>query len=575
MNRLAFLLALLLFFSAADAQKATEKYLRNQSNSYEEAMLFYSEMDRAYNNASLLNYGFTDSGRPLSLFVISGDGDMNPASVKGKNKAVILINNAIHPGEPDGIDASMKLAEDLLTKKENRSLLEHAVVCIIPVFNIDGTLNRSCCSRANQNGPEEYGFRGNYQNLDLNRDFIKCDALNTRSFHQLFREWDPDVFIDTHVSNGADYQHTMTLIGTQHDKLGGQAGEYIDKKMIPALYKSMEEKKVIMCPYVNTAGETPDNGLIGFFETPRFASGYAALFNTFGFVTESHMLKPFKQRVEATYAILKSILEYTNLHASEIIDVRTSSKRTCAEKRVFPLQWELDTTRFEMIGFKGYEAKYKTSAVTGRQRLYYDKDAPYEKKIRFYNRYNETVTVEKPNSYIVPQCWRKVIEQMQINNISMRQLAKDTTLKCEVYFIEDYKTVNRPYEGHYLHYDVKTRTETKPIRFFKGDYIIDTDQPENRFIVETLEPRGVDSYFSWGFFDAILQGKEYFSSYVFEEKAEDILKEDSLLKTDFEEKRKTDQEFASNGEAQLYYIYKRSEHFEESYMRYPVARIMH
>ena len=569
-----FLPAFFFLISSTNAQKSTEKYLSNQSNTYEEAIRFYVDLDRQYKNASMLSYGYTDSGRQLSLFVIAGDSDMNPASIKAKNKAVLLINNAIHPGEPDGIDASMKLAEDLLTKPEYKSLLDKVVVCIIPVFNIDGALNRGCCSRANQDGPEEYGFRGNYQNLDLNRDFIKCDAQNTQAFHLLFREWDPDVFIDTHVSDGADYPYSMTLIATQHDKLEKSAGEFLTKKMLPAIYKSMAEKKVLMSPYVNTWNETPDDGLVEFLETPRFASGYTALFNTFGFITESHMLKPFKQRVEATYAIEKSILEYTNAHAEEIRDARYYAKRNCSEQKTFPLQWELDTTSFEMILFKGYEAKHRASNVTGQQRLFYNRTAPYEKKIRYYNHYKESITVEKPFSYIIPQCWRKIIDQLRINRINMQRLVKDTTLTCEVYYIDDYNTVEHAYEGHYLHYNVKVRVEKQQIHFFKGDYIVDVDQPENRFIVETLEPRAVDSYFAWGFFDAVLQEKEYFSSYVFEEKAEEILKNNPALKKEFDEKKKSDIKFSTDGEAQLYFIYQRSPYFEKSYKRYPVARLM-
>jgi len=562
------------FFYDAPAQKATEKYIHNKSNTWAEAIRFYSDLDREYKNATLLEYGVTDSGKPLNLFVIAGDSDLDAASAKRKNKAIILINNGIHPGEPDGIDASMKLAEELLTNPGSKQLLEHIVICIIPVFNIDGALIRGCCSRANQDGPEEYGFRGNYQNLDLNRDFIKCDAQNTASFHKLFREWDPDVFIDTHVSDGADYPYAMTLIATQHDKLENSCGDYIQQKMIPAIYKSMDEKKILICPYVNTRSEIPDDGIVEFLETPRFTSGYTALFNTFGFITESHMLKPFKERVEATFAIEQSILEYTNAHAEEIKDARDKAKKTCAEKKTFPLQWTLDTSHYEMISFKGYEAKYKTSAVTGKQRLYYDHASPYEKKIKYYNKYSASVTVDKPYAYIVPQCWRKVVEQLNINRINIQQLGKDTILECEVYYFEDYTTSEQAYEGHHLHSNVKVRKEVQPVRFFKGDYMVIVNQPENRFIVETLEPQGVDSYFAWGFFDAVLQEKEYFSSFVFEDMAEKILNENSNLRKDFEEKKKNDKAFADNSEAQLYFIYQRSPWFEKSYKRYPVARLM-
>ena len=309
-------------------------------------------------------------------------------------------------------------------------------------------------------------------------------------------------------------------------------------------------------------------------ETPRFASGYTALFSTFGFITESHMLKPFPRRVEATYAILKSIIEYTNGHAEEILNVRSMAKKNCTNKKIFPLEWKLDTTSFEMIAFKGYEAKHKISQVTGKQRLYYDRSAPYEKKIRYYNSYNESVNVEKPDAYIVPQCWKKVIDQLRINRIRMDQLAKDTTITCEVYYLENYNTAPQAYEGHHLHDHVKVRKEVQQILFLKGDFMVPVNQEANRFIVETLEPQGVDSYFAWGLFDAVLQEKEYFSSYVFEEQADHILKNDPVLRTEFENKKKNDSEFAEDPEAQLEFIYRHSQHFEKSYKRYPVARIL-
>jgi hypothetical protein len=366
----------------------------------------------------------------------------------------------------------------------------------------------------------------------------------------------------------------MTLITTQHNKLEKACGVYLQEKMLPALYSSMTSKKISICPYVNTRTEIPDDGIVDFLETPRFASGYTALFNTFGFITESHMLKPFKERVAATYAIEKTILDYTNAHAVEIIEARNTARQACAEKKVFPLQWSLDTTAYEMISFNGYAAKYKTSAVTSRQRLYYDRSSPYEKKIRYYNKYVETVSAEKPVSYIIPQCWRKVIEQLQVNRINMRQLSRDSTIECEVYYLEDYTTSEHAYEGHHLHTNVKVRKEIQLLRFFKGDYIVNVDQPENRFIVETLEPQGVDSYFAWGFFDAVLQEKEYFSSYVFEDMAEKILNENETLKTDFVKKKESDKAFAEDAEAQLYFIYQHSPYFEKSYKRYPIARII-
>ncbi|MCB0684129.1 MAG: hypothetical protein KDC32_24970, partial [Saprospiraceae bacterium] len=129
-------------------------------------------------------YGDTDAGFPLHLAILSIDGDFDPVSLRKKGKRILFINNAIHPGEPCGVDATMMLLQDYLLDPARREALENVVVIAIPFYNIGGGLNRGSFSRANQEGPIEYGFRGNARNLDLNRDFIKCDSRNARTFNQ-------------------------------------------------------------------------------------------------------------------------------------------------------------------------------------------------------------------------------------------------------------------------------------------------------------------------------------------------------------------------------------------------------
>jgi hypothetical protein len=570
----AFMLLFLLLTMTTHPQSLTEKYLNNKTVTYSEAIDFYRLLDSGYDKAKLITYGLTDSGKPLHLFVISSDGDFNPSSLHKKNKRIILINNGIHPGEPDGIDASMKWSEDILKRNLYDSLLKNTVVCIIPVYNIDGALDRGCCARANQNGPEEYGTRANGQHLDLNRDFIKCEALNTKSFIEIFREWDPDIFIDTHVSNGADYQYVMTLISSQHDKLTPVLGEFMKNKVTPFLFDEMKRNGNVMTPYVNTIKEIPDDGIAGFPETPRFSTGYAALFNTLGFVTETHMFKPYKERVEATIQFFAAALKFTSRYSNAIFAKRKEAKKYCAAQKQFPLSWELDTTKSEMISFKGFEAKYKPSKVTGKQRLYYDRNAPFEKPIKFFDTYNAENITDIPRAYIIPQAWHRVIERLQWNGIELKKLEHDTVMEVEVYYIEDYKTSSNAYEGKYLHSNTQVRKEKQKIQYFEGDYIIELNQPANRYIVETLEPQATDSYFNWGFFDAILQQKEWFSDYVFEDTAEEILKNNPSLKAEFEKKKSEDKKFAESAWDQLAFIHQHSGYQEKSHNRYPVGRMM-
>jgi len=546
----------------------------NKSVTWSQAIEHYKQLDAKYDEAKLFEAGLTDCGKPLNLFVISKNKVFDPATAKQKGYAVVLINNGIHAGEPDGIDACIRLSENYL--KGNLHMPENIVIVIVPVFNIDGSLNRGCCSRANQNGPEMYGFRGNSRNLDLNRDFIKCDAENTRSFIKIFREWDPDVFIDTHVSDGADYPYVMTLISTQHDKLGGAVGSYLYEKMTPALFKSMEKLKSPMTPYVNALkyDDDPADGIYAYSESARYTTGYAALFQSLSFVTETHMLKPFSDRVNSTVSFIRSAVEFTATNATEIHRIRTQTRADYRNAEAMGCNFQVDTTQFDTIIFRGYESEIRVSPVTKSDQLYYNRDKPYTKPIRYYNHFVAGDTVRIPKQYIVPQAWKEVVERLQLNQVRMARVPADTVVDVSAYIIDDVKTGTDPYEGHYIHKDVKCHLESRKVQLFAGDYVVPTDQDAVRYIVEALEPVSSESFFAWGFFDSILQQKEWFSAYVFDDKAREILENDRELKKAFEAKRAADPVFASDAFAQLYFIYKSSPYFEKSFHVYPVYKIM-
>ena len=563
-----------------------EKSRGTQTPTYFEIIEWWKELDQKSEYVKMLTMGMTDAGYPLHLVIVSPDKDFNFESIRKKNKRVILINNGIHPGEPDGIDASMLLAREFAPpfnvvpeKNPNQptwttqNLPSNVVLAIIPVYNIGGCLNRSADYRVDQNGPEEFGFRGNSQNLDLNRDFIKSDSKEARSFAEIFHLTDPDVFLDNHVSDGADYQHVMTLICTQHSKLGGVLGEYLNKTFEPALYSSMKEKGYDLIPYVNAFGDTPDSGWPEFFESPRYSSGYAALWHTFSFISETHMLKPYDQRVKSTYELMKSFIDFTAKNSEKIKKLRDQTKQSVKTQAEFPIAWTLDRSQSSKRIYKGYAAAYKLSDVSGQRRLYYDRSKPYEKEVPFYNFYKASINIQKPKAYIIPQGWWKVIDLLKANKVQMTQLKKDSTIEVEVYRIDDYKTAVRQNEMHHINSDVKTSVTIKQIKFKKGDYYIPMNQVANRFLIETLEPSASDSYFAWNFFDGILGQKEGYSGYAFEDIAAEYLKSNADLKNKLEQRRATDTAFAKNGRAQLNFVYENSPWVEPDYLRYPVYRI--
>ncbi len=548
-----------------------EKSNGTESATYFEAVQWYKDIDNRSPKVLVKEMGMTDAGYPLHLVLVSNDGKFDPAKWHQQNKVVLMINNGIHPGEPDGIDASMMLVRDIINKK--LSLPSNVVLGVIPVYNIGGCLNRNSYSRANQNGPVEYGFRGNSENLDLNRDFTKCDSKDAKAFTQIFHWLDPDILLDNHVSDGADYQYTMTVVSSQYDKESGTLGKWFKEKFEPQLYQSMAEKKWEMTPYVDFSNSGPDKGLEMFYDAPRYSSGFAALFQTMGYMVETHMLKPFKDRVWSTYALMQTFIERAAINGNELLAERKKAKQDMMNATSLPMSWSFDSTKSSMVTFKGYEQAFKTSDATGLQRMFYDRNKPYSRQVPYYNVYNPSSFVSVPKAYVVPQGWYQVIELLKLNNVSMKQFSNDTIMDVEAYHIDDYKAAARPFEKHHRNGGLKTSVMKQKIKFLKGDYWVPVAQPSKRYIVEMLEPVGEDSYFTWNFFDAILQQKEGYSDYRWEDLAAEILKNNPELQKKLADKKAADAKFAANSSAILEFIYKNSPYYEPAHLRYPVYRI--
>ncbi len=541
-----------------------------ETATYLQVVDFYIRLAKEFPEINFQTIGETDSGNPLHIVTYNPEGDFNFNKI-GAEKTVILINNGIHPGESDGIDATMMLYRDFATGKLDPP--KNTVLVSIPIYNIGGALNRNSQTRANQNGPISYGFRGNAKNYDLNRDFIKADSKNAKSFMEIFHLVNPDIFIDNHVSNGADYQYTLTHLFTQHNKLGGALGNYLHKNLMPVLEDSLAAKNWDVTPYVNVFNQVPENGFSQFLDHPRYSTGYTTLWNTLGMMVETHMLKPYHKRVQGTYELLKQMIGIAETDGQQIKSLREAAMTRHKAWTYYPVQWAIDTTRNSILNFKGYEADTLISEVTGFPRLKYDREQPFTKPVVYQNYMKPVDSVLVPKAYIIKKGYEGIIDLMQRNKIQLEQLQKDTVLLVESYRIKNYETRTNAYEGHYPHYATTVSKHMEKVLFSEGDYFIATDQPGIRYILETLEPAAPDSFFNWNFFDPILQQKEGFSPYVFEDEAADMLAKNEDLKAEFMAKKSDDTEFASNWYAQLDWLFKRSGHYEKNHMQYPVYRV--
>jgi hypothetical protein len=541
----------------------------NQTPNYDELNSIYAQLDSLSPFMKLQEIGKSDAGRSIKLLIVNKQQDFEPNQPNKPQKTTWLVMNGIHPGETEGIDASIVFLQAMA--KNPQLIPDNLTLLIIPAYNIDGLGNRKTFTRANQNGPEQKGFRASANNYDLNRDFLKADSKTTFAFYQIFHTWNPHVFLDTHTSNGADYQYTMTLISTQKDKLGGPSADFLTQKMNPFLYRQMKEKSFEMVPYVTVFGTSPDpNGYEAFVEGPKFSTGFAALFGCLGFVAETHMLKPYPNRVHATYALLQTFLQFCAENGQDLVRTKAKQLEWMRQQKVYHSNYTVQKTTHKDLAFKGYELEKPNSKLGDYQRHYYNRNKPFLKTIPYYDSCAPNLNLAIPKYFIVPQCWQKTIERLAANKIEHAVVTAPYTFEGNAKYIKDIKYANAPYEGHFTHRDIACETKMVKVEIQAGDWIVPTQQDAIWYIMETLSPETWDGFFTWNFFDPILNEKEGFSDYAFEDEAFQMLEQDPILKQKFEVWKKENPDKIGSKYEVLGFLYKNSPYAEAEYKRFPI-----
>jgi len=548
------------------------KWTGNTSPTYPELIEYLKKLDKDHKELSMYAMGPSDYGLPIYLFVINGAKDSTRTFVKAKAGTSILINNAIHPGEPDGINSCLIWLDQWIAQGKPLERMDGKklpLIAFIPAYNVGGMMNRSSTSRANQNGPDEYGFRGNARNFDLNRDFIKMDSKNAFTFARIFHALDPDVFIDNHVSNGADYQYTLTYIASMKERMSPQMNELTYEKCIPFLEKNVKQQGWDLFPYVELKGETPAQGIHAFNDLPRYAMGYASLFHSISFTVETHMLKPFPERVQATLAFMEGIIAYTTENAMEIEEKRIASKLWARNLTQYAYNYQL-SEKVDSISFKGFEHSFPLHPITGLKELTYNRTLPYERAIPWYRTYVTADSVRVPKYYVVGGQEQHVIDRLNANHVVFETLTADQIDTLTVFSVKSYKSPSNPYEGHFKLSKIEVGESLQLLKLKPGDILIPSAQDAAMFIHASLQPCAEDSYLTWNFFDSYLQQKEYFSNYVFKDQIADILAKDQALSEEYQLRKSTDEKFRNSEWDQLYFIYSRSPYFEQTFMRLPI-----
>lgn len=558
-----------------------EKTGFRQTPRYEHTLSYCKDLDLESDWIRYENFGTSPEGRELPLVIAARDADFTPEAARKNNKLVVLIQNAIHSGECDGKDASLMLLRDIAITRQFAHLLDHIVLVVIPIYNVDGHERFGPYSRINQNGPEEMGWRTTSQNLNLNRDYMKADAPETRAWLALWNRWNPDFFIDAHTTNGGDWQYDVLYYLDTHAAADARIAGWIEPSYQGYLVEKMAEDGHLCMPYFDLLdGNDPLKGIRSGGFSPRFSNGYVALRNRPALLVESHMLKTYRTRVIGQYNIIRHTLEYLNLHPETLREAVRGANETVASWRSTQSNSEAKLPLTvkpsddpEPIVFHGVAWRRELSPISGRVRIVYDSRQRTNINTVWFRRSEPDVLVDPPAGYLIPPQWTQVKDVLLAHGLNVRRLREGSATAVQSYRFSEVEFSKRPYEGRQT---AKYETElVQGTRWFPaGSFYVDLDQPGWKVAVHLLEPEASDSLVGWGFFNAIFEQKEYAEGYVLEPLAARMLTEDAELRQQFEQRVRSDKDFAADARKRLDWFYERSPYWDRARNVYPVGRVM-
>jgi murein tripeptide amidase MpaA len=559
-----------------DWQTLAEQTDYRKSWNYADTIAFAQKLDKATDKISYKSFGVSGENRDLPLLIAANNKTFTPEAARKKGKAVILIQAGIHSGEIDGKDAGYALLRDIAITKTRADLLKDAVLLFVPIYNVDGHELASPYNRINQNGPDETGWRATSAGLNLNRDYMKADAPETRAFLRLWNEWKPDFFFDLHVTDGADFQYNVTYEYAHFSEVSPFIKNWMDEYFDGKIVREVEAEGNLLTHYLEFGGREVTSGIYTFIAAPRFATGYAALRNRPGLLIETHSLKPYKSRVRGTYDVLWKTIEEINRSKMSLFEANRKADeetvfrgKTFDASRNFPLRLEL-TDKNEPFQLKAVEYKLEDSQISGGKKIVYG-TKPLEITVKKFDDAKISAGVAPPLYYIVPPQWTKAVEVLEAHGIQFERTTKPLTIEVESYRLTEPKWAANSFEGRLpLNYKAVSTKETRT--FPINSVLIPLKQETANVLIHLLEPNSADSLAAWGFFNAIFEQKEYFSDFVMEKIAAEMLAKDAVLKREFEEKLK-DEKFAKSPRARLNFFYERSPYSDKRIGVYPVGRI--
>lgn len=511
--------------------------------------------------------GYSNSKRAIKMLVASEQGFFDAGQMANSTKPTVLIQAGIHAGEIDGKDAMFMLLRDIATGKR-RDILKKVNILFIPILNVDGHERSSEFNRVNQRGPVKMGFRTNGNNLNLNRDYTKLDTPEVKSVLEVINDYDPNLYIDVHVTDGADYQYDVTygynpVFASESPAISDTLNRYFK----PVIDKTLTEQGHIPGPLVFVKDKQEfKSGLVGWVATPRFSNGWGDLKSLPTILVENHALKPYKQRVLGTYVFIDGALEALALHKDQLDNAVKKEQQFVPKQLIVKRGY---TQQPEYIKFKGIAYSKSLNALSNQQEVsYLGEKLEYDKLPIFWQKEVQQ-TVEVPKSFFIPPVYTDIVDKLALHGVSINKLSGANTQPLKMAKVAKYSFEQAPFEGRFR---VSARFDYVPATNVNLDgwYEVSTQQKAGELAVHLLHPEAPDSFFAWGEFNTIFQQTEYMENYALLPFAEKMLADDPKLAKAFNQKLKQDKEFANSPDARLNWLYEHSPFYDQAYLKYPI-----
>ena len=512
--------------------------------------------------------GHSQSGRAIKMLVATEQGG-DKANVVNSTKPTILVQAGIHAGEIDGKDAMFMLLRDIATGKR-RDILAQANLLFIPILNVDGHERRGKYNRINQRGPIEMGFRTNGNNLNLNRDYTKLDTPGVRAAMEVINQYQPDLYIDVHVTDGADYQYDVTYgFNPSFASESPAIAEVLEEKLSPEINAALTEQGHIPGPLVFVMDKRDfKQGLAGWVASPRFSNGWGDLKGLPTILVENHSLKPYKQRVLGTYVFIDGVINGLSKHIGALRQAVEKEAQFVPKRLVVARNY---ADQPDYIEFKGIKYKQFESALSGQlEAKYLGEPLQYDKlPIYWQKQVSKTVTV--PSHFYIPPAYPHIVEKLRLHGIEVQQIKEpNMASNLSQARVTEHEFATVPFEGRFRVSAEFAITPLKTEVDLQNWYQVSTDQAGAELATHLLHPEAPDSFFAWGEFNSIFQRTEYVENYALEPYARKMLKQNPAMALAFDKKIREDKAFANDPKARMEWLYANTPFYDQAYLKYPV-----